>query len=76
MLTINDTAAKTIRRKVGSKIRSGAAVAPAEQRTYERVCAALDYLCYRDQCGVKINGWWDLPIAARLWAADARDRNA
>jgi len=72
MLKISEAACKAIRREVSKKIRSGKPVTAAEQRAYDRVVSALDYLSYRDQRGVKINGWWDLPIAAHVWASDAR----
>ena len=72
MLKINETACKAIRRDVSKKIRSGKPVTAAEQSAYDRVVAALDYISYRSQRGIRINGWWDLPVAAHMWATDAR----
>lgn len=64
-------------RKYGALVRSGRAT-ESDAMELARAQRAFDYLCERKQRGQRreIHGWWDLPVAARMWASDARDSNA
>lgn len=78
MLKIDSAKLKDVIHKSGKLVRSGAAT-NADALLLDRAQRVRDYLWSRQDRGLAkqpMNGWWNLPIAAHMWAADARERNA
>lgn len=78
MLKIDHSALKSLIRDTGKLVRSGRAT-DADAAMLDRAQRVRDYLWARQDRGQPrqtINGWWNLPIAAHMWAADARQIKA
>lgn len=78
MLKIDSEKLKAVIRKTGKLVRSGRAT-EAEALLLDRTQRVRDYLWSRQDRGQPkqpMNGWWNLPIAAHMWAADARQIKA
>lgn len=78
MLNIDQATLKATIHRTGKLVRSGRAT-EAEALLLDRAQRVRDYLWSRQDRGQPkqpINGWWNLPIAAHMWAADVRQTKA
>jgi len=69
-----DAAVKTEYRDAADAIRSAATVTPEMEARYAVAKAAYD--AARPKPAPVKPGWWNLPVAASMWADDGRDLNA